>query len=110
LRSCDRREKLPLAGGDVRSVMNDNERMVGEELSKNWLIGDPKSAAAQLEELAARFDVDEIMIQPIAGAMDGEDLREDPGRVQTIDLLAEELLGADAAAESVGADAMGADA
>ena len=86
-------EKLYLAGDDIRSVMTDQERMVGEELSNNWIIGDPKSAAAQLEELAERFDVDEIMIQPIAGAMKGEDVREDPGRIQTIELLAAEFLG-----------------
>lgn len=86
-------EKLHLAGDDVRSVMTDQERMVGEELSGNWIIGDTKSVSAQLEELSERFAVDEIMIQPIAGAMEGEDVREDPGRIQTINLLAAEFLG-----------------
>ncbi|WP_166973876.1 MsnO8 family LLM class oxidoreductase [Brevibacterium atlanticum] len=92
LRTGGPMEKLRLVGDDVRSVMTDQQRMVGEELSANWIVGDLESAAAQLEELAARFDVDEIMIQPVAGAMDGEDLREDPGRIQTLELLAGEFL------------------
>ena len=103
-------EKLRLAGDDVRSVMTDQERMVGEELTSNWIIGDPKSAAAQLEELAERFDVDEIMIQPIAGALEGEDVREDPGRIQTIGLLAAEFLGATAASATAASGATGAGA
>lgn len=83
---------LRLAGDDVRSVMTDQQRMVGEEMAENWIIGDPDTAAAQLEELAGRFDVDEIMIQPVAGAMEGEDIRRDPGRVRTLELLASKIL------------------
>lgn len=91
LRTGGPMEKLHLAGEDVRSVRTDQERMVGEEMARNWIIGDPKSAAAQLEELAERFEVDEIMIQPVAGAMANENLREDLGRVNTLELLAAEL-------------------
>lgn len=83
---------LRLAGDDVRSIMTDQERMVAEELSKNWIIGDPQQAKGQLEELADRFGVDEVMIQPVAGAMEGEELRHDAARIQTIDLLADEFL------------------
>ena len=83
---------LRLAGDDVRSVMTDRERMVAEELSENWIIGDADSAKAQLEELAGRFEVDEIMIQPVAGALEGEELREDSGRIQTLELLAGKFL------------------
>lgn len=92
LRTGGPMEKLHLAGEDVRSVRTDQERMVGEEMAQNWIIGDPKSAAVQLEELAERFEVDEIMIQPVAGAMENENPREDLGRVNTVELLATELL------------------
>ncbi|MGO2860758.1 MAG: LLM class flavin-dependent oxidoreductase [Brevibacterium sp.] len=92
LRTGGQMGPLRLAGDDVRSVMTEQERMVGEELSQNWIVGDARAAARQLEELAARFEVDEIMIQPVAGAMDGEDLREDFGRIQTLELLAAEFL------------------
>ncbi len=83
---------LRLVGDDVRSVMTDQERMVAEELSTNWIIGDPKTAAAQLQELADRFEVDEIMIQPVTGSTEDEDLRADAARIQTLELLASELL------------------
>ena len=66
--------------------------MVGEEMSENWIIGDAASAKAQLEELASRFEVDEIMIQPVAGAMEGEDFRQDAARIQSLELLAAEFL------------------
>ncbi|WP_353843876.1 LLM class flavin-dependent oxidoreductase [Brevibacterium sp. RIT 803] len=92
LRTGGRLEPLRLAGDDVRSVRTDQERMVGEEMSENWIIGDAKSAKAQLEELASRFEVDEIMIQPVAGAMEGEGLRQDDARIQSLELLAAEFL------------------
>lgn len=92
LRSGGQLGPLRLAGDDVRSVMTDQERLLAGELSKNWIIGDPRSARAQLEGLAERFDVDEIMIQPVAGAMEDEDLRRDAARIQTLELLAEEFL------------------
>ena len=92
LRTGGRMEPLRLAGDDVRSVRTEQERMVGEDMSENWIIGDAASAKAQLEELASRFEVDEIMIQPVAGAMEGEDLRQDAARIQSLELLAAEFL------------------
>lgn len=82
---------LRLVGDDVRSVMTAEERMVSEELSKNWILGDPVSAKAQIEELADRFGVDEIMIQPVAGSTPDDDIREDASRIQTLELLAGEI-------------------
>ncbi|RAE93814.1 LLM class flavin-dependent oxidoreductase, partial [Burkholderia multivorans] len=61
LRTGGQMGPLRLAGDDVRSIMTDQERMVAEELSKNWIIGDPQQAKGQLEELADRFGVDEVM-------------------------------------------------
>ncbi|RAD73475.1 LLM class flavin-dependent oxidoreductase, partial [Burkholderia multivorans] len=60
LRTGGQMGPLRLAGDDVRSIMTDQERMVAEELSKNWIIGDPQQAKGQLEELADRFGVDEV--------------------------------------------------
>lgn len=92
LRTGGRLEPLRLAGDDVRSVMTDHERMVAEELSAHWIVGDPDTATEQLQELADRFDVDEIMIQPVTGSMPGDDLRTDPSRIRTLELLADKLL------------------
>ena len=75
---------IPRANVDVSSVVP-----VVAPIIEQVRHGDEQT----LLELAERFDVDEIMIQPIAGAMKGEDVREDPGRIQTIELLAAEFLG-----------------
>ena len=52
-----------------------------------------QQAAEQLQETTARFDVDEVMIHPVAGARPEDPLDEVPGRTRTLELLAGELLG-----------------
>ncbi|WP_030483206.1 LLM class flavin-dependent oxidoreductase [Nocardioides aequoreus] len=58
---------------------------------ERWVIGDPASAAKQVRELAATFDVDEVMLHPVAGALPGTDPRTSPTRESTLRLLAEVL-------------------
>jgi hypothetical protein len=41
--------------------------------------------------LAERFDVDEVMVHPVASARRGTDSAAAPGRVATLELLAKEL-------------------
>jgi len=53
-----------------------------------WFIGTGETVAAELTEFAARWDVDEVMISPVAGAYAAEPLDSTPGRVQTLELLA----------------------
>ncbi|MBM7832970.1 luciferase family oxidoreductase group 1 [Agromyces cerinus] len=75
---------------------------VGDELiaamEQRWIIGDPTTAASELRTLAARHGIDEIMLAPIGGSYDGEALDATPGREQTLELLANELLANDASA------------
>lgn len=59
-----------------------------EAMRASWVIGDPESARAQIAELAARFEVDEVMIQPVAGADVGGPADRSPHRAQTLELLA----------------------
>ena len=33
-----------------------------------WVIGEPDAARARIEELAATYGVDEVMVHPVAGA------------------------------------------
>ena len=56
------------------------------------VVGTPESAAAQVRELAERFGVDEVMVNPVASAFRGTDPRTAPAREQTLELLAKELL------------------
>ncbi len=58
---------------------------------ERWVVGDPASAAKQVRELATTFDVDEVMLHPVAGALPGTDPRTSPTRERTLRLLAEAL-------------------
>jgi alkanesulfonate monooxygenase SsuD/methylene tetrahydromethanopterin reductase-like flavin-dependent oxidoreductase (luciferase family) len=55
------------------------------------IVGNPTEAADQLRALASHFDVDEVMVSPVASAHRGVDPRHAPGREQTLELLAKEL-------------------
>ena len=56
------------------------------------MIGTPETAAAALRDLAATYDVDEVMVHPVAAAFAGTPRGESPAREQTLRLLAGELL------------------
>jgi luciferase family oxidoreductase group 1 len=56
------------------------------------VVGTPEQAADQIQELAFQFGVDEVMVNPVASAHRGTDPRTAPGREQTLELLAKELL------------------
>ncbi|WP_202400989.1 LLM class flavin-dependent oxidoreductase [Microbacterium sp. TL13] len=55
---------------------------------QKWFVGTGDDVRAQLAEFAARYDVDEIMLSPVAGAYDGEPLDSADGRAQTLELVA----------------------
>src|SRR5271166_4141961 len=55
------------------------------------VLGTPAEAAEQLHALAERFDVDEVMVHPVASAHRGTDPATAPGRETTLELLAKEL-------------------
>jgi luciferase family oxidoreductase group 1 len=57
-----------------------------------WVIGTPDSAAERIRGLAAEFEVDEVMVHPVAGAYSGTSADESPARETTLELLAKELL------------------
>jgi luciferase family oxidoreductase group 1 len=55
------------------------------------VVGSPSEAAEQLRALAERFDVDEVMVHPVASAYRGTDPATAPARVATLELLSKEL-------------------
>ncbi|WP_370331205.1 LLM class flavin-dependent oxidoreductase [Mycolicibacterium hippocampi] len=55
------------------------------------VVGAPAEAADQLRALAERFDVDEVMVHPVASAFRGTDPATAPARETTLELLAKEL-------------------
>jgi luciferase family oxidoreductase group 1 len=55
------------------------------------VVGSPEEAAEQVRAVASEFDVDEVMVNPVASAHRGTDPRTAPAREATLELLAKEL-------------------
>jgi luciferase family oxidoreductase group 1 len=58
-----------------------------EAMRARWVIGDPGQARADLEQLATTYDVDEVMVNPVAGAVGGTAADAAPARERTLELL-----------------------
>ena len=56
-----------------------------------WFVGTGADVASALSSFAQQYDVDEVMISPIAASYDAEPTDAAPGRTQTLELLAAEL-------------------
>lgn len=74
----------------ARQLPDAQQRIVDSGLHRA-VLGTPAEAAEQLRALAARFAVDEVMINPVASAHRGTDPATAPGRERTCELLAKEL-------------------
>ncbi len=59
-----------------------------ERMAERWVIGAPARARARIEELATTYDVDEVMVHPVAGAFTGTEPDASPAREETLRLLA----------------------
>ena len=64
---------------------------LAEQMLQRWVVGTPEEAARQVRDLAATFDVDEVMVHPVAGAPEGTAADVSPGREATLRLLADAL-------------------
>jgi alkanesulfonate monooxygenase SsuD/methylene tetrahydromethanopterin reductase-like flavin-dependent oxidoreductase (luciferase family) len=60
-----------------------------ERMAARWVVGSPDEAVEQLERLAATYDVDEVMVHPVAGAHVGTEPARAPAREETLHLLAD---------------------
>jgi alkanesulfonate monooxygenase SsuD/methylene tetrahydromethanopterin reductase-like flavin-dependent oxidoreductase (luciferase family) len=66
-------------------------RAVVQQGLQGAVVGSPTEGADQVRALAAEFDVDEVMINPVASARRGTDPATAPARDTTLELLAKEL-------------------
>jgi luciferase family oxidoreductase group 1 len=64
---------------------------LAQEMRRRWVVGTPASAAAEVAQLASTFDVDEVMVHPVAGAVRGTPADRAPAREETLRLLAAAL-------------------
>jgi hypothetical protein len=58
---------------------------------ERWIVGAPDEAAEQVSKLAATYDVDEVMLHPVAGAVAGTPADTAPAREATLRLLSDAL-------------------
>lgn len=65
----------------------DHHEPILEAMAARWVIGDPEQARKRVAELASSYGVDEVMVNPVAGAHEGIDPRTSPGREETLRLL-----------------------
>jgi luciferase family oxidoreductase group 1 len=63
-----------------------------DAVKSRTIIGTPDEAADQIRSLAAQFDVDEVMVSPLASERRGTHPATAPARENTFELLAKELL------------------
>ncbi|WP_435743365.1 LLM class flavin-dependent oxidoreductase [Nocardioides sp. SYSU DS0663] len=73
---------------EVQASMPDAHRELVEKMAARWVIGTAEQARAELERLAATYDVDEVMVAPVAAAYRGTDPGASPAREETLRLLA----------------------
>jgi luciferase family oxidoreductase group 1 len=66
-------------------------QLVADSALNRAVVGTPTEAAAQVRALADEFDVDEVMVNPVASAYRGTDAAAAPARERTLELLAKEL-------------------
>ena len=71
-----------------KQTIPDAHRGLLDSMRQLWVIGDAATARARVEELAAAYDVDEVMLHPVAGAFTGTDRHRSPAREETLRLLA----------------------
>jgi luciferase family oxidoreductase group 1 len=70
-----------------RTELAGPHRDVVDAMRSRWVIGSPDQARARIVELAATYGVDEVMLNPVAGAHAGTDPTLAPGREETLRLL-----------------------
>ena len=82
---------LDLVEDAEQRPLTPQQRAVVEAGARRAVAGTPADAAEQVRALAAEFDVDEVMVNPVATARRGTDPATAPAREATLELLAKEL-------------------
>ncbi|MGO9155033.1 LLM class flavin-dependent oxidoreductase [Mycobacterium sp.] len=82
---------VPLVEDAQVAELTPQQQYIVDSGLQRAVVGSPAEAADQLRTLAQRFDVDEVMVHPVASAYRGADPTTAPARVATLELLAKEL-------------------
>jgi luciferase family oxidoreductase group 1 len=91
LRTSGRLDYQRLVEEAEKDPLPDAHRGLVDEMRSRWVVGTPATATAQLRDLARTYDVDEVMVHPVAGAFVGTPPDAAPAREATVRLLAAAL-------------------
>ncbi len=84
------RPQLSVEEAAAVELSPEHEALAASMLSR-WVVDEPVAAARRIRELAAQFEVDEVMIHPVAGANETDPADRTPARERTVRLLAQAL-------------------
>jgi luciferase family oxidoreductase group 1 len=82
------RPQLSVEEAEAQRLPPEHEALAASMLER-WVVGTPESALERLEDLAATYAVDEVMLHPVAGAHAGTDPRRVTARERTLELVSE---------------------
>ncbi|MFB2585764.1 LLM class flavin-dependent oxidoreductase [Herbiconiux liukaitaii] len=68
--------------------------------ARRWLIGTADEVADRIRSITAEHGVDEVMVSPVGGARENDDMSDAPARIRSLELIAPYFTG-----DSVGASA-----
>jgi len=91
LRTGEPLTPVPLVEEAQHAELTEAQQHIVDSGLRRAVVGSAVEAAEQLRALAQRFDVDEVMVHPVASAHQGTDPTTAPARVATLELLAKEL-------------------
>lgn len=66
----------------------DEQKFMVDAMLEKWIVDEPVSAKRRIAAFAAEHGVDEVMVQPIAGALASDPIDRSPAREETLRLLA----------------------
>lgn len=79
---------LPLVEDAQQDPLTPEQHLIAQRELARAVVGTPAEVLTRLQELADRFGVDELMLNPVASARWGTDPATAPGRQSTLELLA----------------------
>jgi len=88
LRTGQRLEAQPTIEEALAVEIPEAHRGLLDSMRARWVIDAAEEARQRVAELAATYEVDEVMVNPVAGAYAGTEPRTAPAREETLRLLA----------------------
>ncbi len=76
----------------AETVVAESHQELAAQMRAKWVVGTPESAVAEIRELAERYDVDEVMLSPVAGSSVHDPIDRVPAREHTLELLSGALV------------------